>query len=148
MRPGKFINNGKKIMYMTVARVLHTQVLDIQNFSPMKLVALLKTVGLTALKKRWFPHYFNRKENQDYVGSYPTPESYDYYFMETEEHSEFLKRLESVEGQQFDFRKAMKEYCVSDVDNFRQACLKFQRLLIISTLTCALFTTKKKGNKK
>ena len=78
-------------MYMTVARVLHTQVLDIPNFSSMKLVALPKTVGLTALMKGWFPHNFNRKENQDYVGSYHTSESYGYNFMGTEEQSEFLK---------------------------------------------------------
>ena len=61
MRPGKIIYNDSKIMYMTVERGLHMQVLDSLNFLPMKLADLPKAFGLTELKKGWFPHYFNRK---------------------------------------------------------------------------------------
>ena len=143
MCPGKIIYNGRKIMYMTVERGLHMQVLDSLNFLPMKLADLPKAFGLTELKKGWFPHYFNRKENQEYVGNYPPPESYGYNFMGTEERLKFLEWYESVKGQKFDFRKEMKEYCVSDVNILRQACLKFRHLLISSTMTRALVTTKK-----
>ena len=61
MRPGKIIYNDSKIMYMTVERGLHMQVLDSLNFLPMKLADLPKAFGLTELKKGWFLHYFNRK---------------------------------------------------------------------------------------
>ena len=67
MCPDKIMYNGSKIMYMTVERGLHMQILDILTFLPMKLAALPKAFGLTELKKGWFLHYFNRKENQHYV---------------------------------------------------------------------------------
>lgn len=57
--------------------------------------------------------------------------------------SKFLEWYESVKGQPFNFRKEIKEYCVSDVDILRQACLKFRHLLISSMMTHALVTTKK-----
>ena len=70
-----------------------------------------------------------------------------YNFMLTEERSEFLEWYESVKGQRFDFRKKMKEYCVCDVDIFRQACLKFRHLLITSGFDPPLVTTKKRETK-
>ena len=63
MRPDKIINNGSKIMYMTVERGLHIRVIDSLNFLPMKLSALSKAFGINELKKGWFPHHFNTREN-------------------------------------------------------------------------------------
>ena len=147
MRPGKIIYNGSKIMYMTVEKGLHIQVIDSLNFLPMKLAALPEAFGLKELKKGWFPHHFNRKENQSYVGSYPAPEFYGYNFMTSKERKEFLEWYQNVKDQRFDFRKEIKEYCVSDVDILRQACLKFRQLLISSTTTRAFVSTKK-GNQE
>ncbi|XP_068756329.1 uncharacterized protein [Montipora capricornis] len=50
---------------------------DSLNFLPMPLKVLPKTFGLTELKKGYFPHFFNRKENQQYVGPLPSIENYD-----------------------------------------------------------------------
>ena len=71
MRPDKIIYNGSKVMYMTVERNLHIKVINSLNFLPMKLSALPKAFGLEELKKGWFPHHFNTRENQNYVGPYP-----------------------------------------------------------------------------
>ena len=71
MRPDKIIYNGSKIMYMTVEKDLHIKVIDSLNFLPMKLSKLPEVFGLKELKKGWFPHFFNTRENQWYVGPYP-----------------------------------------------------------------------------
>ena len=70
------ILNGAKIrsMELTEAKIKFR---DSLSFLPMPLKALPKTFGLTELKKGYFPHFFNRKENQCYVGPPPPIENYD-----------------------------------------------------------------------
>ena len=63
-------------MYMTVEKDLHIKVIDSLNFLPMKLSKLPDIFGLKDLKKGWFPHSFNTRENQQYVGYYPDPKYY------------------------------------------------------------------------
>ncbi|MCG8048774.1 MAG: DNA polymerase [Candidatus Thiodiazotropha taylori] len=133
MRPDKIIYNGSKIMYMTIEKNLHIKVIDSLNFLPMKLSALPKAFGLKELKKGWFPHYFNTRKNQQYVGPYPEPHFYGCDFMGSGEREECLGWLDSKKGTVFDFRKEMLEYCRSDVDILRQACLKFRELLMSAT---------------
>ena len=133
LRPDKIIYNGSKIMYMTVERDLHIKVIDSLNFLPMKLSALPKAFGLHELKKGWFLHYFNTRENQNYVGPYPDAKDYGYDFMGEKERSELVEWLKQRQCEVFDFRKEMLEYCRSDVDILRQACLKFRYLLMNAT---------------
>ena len=133
MRPDKIIYNGSKIMYMSVEKDLHIKVIDSLNFLPMKLSALPKAFGLKELKKGWFPHFFNTRDNQQYKGPYPVPKYYGIDFMSTKEREEFLKWHEDKKDEVFDFRKEMLDYCRSDVDILRQACLKFRDLLMNAT---------------
>ena len=92
MRPDKIIYNGSKIMYMTVERNLHIKyhikVIDSLNFLPMKLSALPKALGLEELKKGWFPHHLNTRENQNYVGPYPEATYYGHDFMGEKKRNE------------------------------------------------------------
>ena len=125
MRPDKIIYNGSKIMYMTVEKDLHIKVIDSLNFLPMKLSKLPEVFGLKELKKGWFPHFFNTRENQRYVGPYPDPKYYGCDVMGNEEREKCLAWLESKENCIFDFKKEMLNYCRSDLDILRQACLKF-----------------------
>ena len=81
IRPYKIIYNGSKIMYMAVEKDLHIKVIDSLNFLPMKLSQLPKVFGLHKLKKGWFPHYFDTRENQNYLGPYPDTKEYGYDFM-------------------------------------------------------------------
>ena len=135
MRPSKLIYQGSKIMYMHVGRGLNMTILDSLNFLPMKLSKLPKTFGLTELKKGWFPHFFNRRENENYVGPYPDAKQYGVDFMSTEERSAFLSWHKEKENEVFDFKAEMLAYCQSDVCILTQACLKFRELLFNATGT-------------
>jgi len=132
MRPSKVIYNGSKIMYMEVAKGLHIRVLDSLNFLPMKLAALPKAFGLTELCKGYFPHFFNKRENQLYVGPYPGSEAYGVNYMSASDRASFLEwhEVKTSSGAVFDFRKELEMYCRSDVDILRRACLQFRKLML------------------
>ena len=133
MHPDKIIYNGSKIMYMTVEIGLHIRVIDSLNFLPMKLSALPKAFGINELKKGWFPRHFNTRENQNYLGPYPDPKYYGHDSMGEKERNELLAWLSERKDDVFDFRKEMLQYCRSDVDILRQACLTFRGLLMSAT---------------
>ncbi|XP_041361018.1 uncharacterized protein LOC121377177 [Gigantopelta aegis] len=132
MYPQKIIYNGSKIMYLQVERGLNIRIIDSLNFLPMKLAAFPKAFGLTELKKGYFPHYFNTLGNQNYRGPFPEPNMYGVNYMGSKERSTFLKWHTEQQGM-FDFQKEMREYCVSDVAVLREACLKFQALMLEAT---------------
>ncbi|CAB4003301.1 DNA polymerase [Paramuricea clavata] len=56
----------------------------------MKLADVPKTFGLTELQKGYFPHFFNRAENQDYVGPMPEIRFYDPNCMNSNDREKFL----------------------------------------------------------
>ena len=124
------ILNGAKIMSMELTEA-EIKFRDSLNFLPMPLKALPKTFGLTELKKGYFPHFFNRKENQHYVGPLPPFENYDPDGISTKERQEFPRWYEELTDAEyvFDFEKELEEYCRSDVDILRRCCLKFKQLM-------------------
>ena len=109
--------------------------IDSLSFFQMPLSAFPKAFGLTELKKGYFPHKFNRPENQTYVGSIP---GLDYYMPETMA-PKAKQELEKWHQEQrdkevaFDFQKELVAYCKSDVRLLKQGCLTFKRLF--ETLT-------------
>ena len=58
------IPNGAKIMSLTID-ICKIKMIDSINFLPMALSKLPQMFGFEELKKGYFPHLFNRKENQD-----------------------------------------------------------------------------------
>jgi hypothetical protein len=124
-------------MSIKVESELGIRVIDSLNFLPMKLAALPKAFGLDALKKGDFPHYFNVAATQDYVGPYPDPSCYGVDGMKPEDRRSFLEwhgeRVSS--GAIFDFRKEILEYCRSDVDILKRACVSFRNLMMDVTST-------------
>jgi len=126
----KLILNGAKIMSME----LDTTVIEFRyslNFLPMPLKALPKTSGLTDLKKGYFPHLFNRKDTQHYVGPLPRVKDYGPDSTRTKDCQEFLawyKELKSI-NYVFDFEREIEEYCCSDVNILRRCCLEFKKLM-------------------
>lgn len=121
----KLILNGAKIMSMEIEGA-EIKFRDSLNFLPMPLKALPKTFGLTELKKGYFPHFFNRKENQNFVGLLLPLEDYD-----SKEREEFLAWYDDLKERDyvFDFEKEIEEYCRSDVNILRRCCLKFKQLM-------------------
>ncbi|XP_069109808.1 uncharacterized protein [Argopecten irradians] len=133
--PDNIIYAGSKIMYMHVSRGLNIRVLDSLNFLPMKLAQLPGAFNLKELHKGYFPHYFNKAENQTYIGPYPAPHYYGCDYMSDGERDEFMRWYQGKTDTLFDFKKEIMTYCRSDVDILRQACMKFRNLLIDITGT-------------
>jgi hypothetical protein len=72
----EIITRGAKILSLTVSEI-NIKFIDSLCFIPMKLAAFPKTFGLTELQKGYFPHFFNRAENQDHVAPMPEAKFYD-----------------------------------------------------------------------
>jgi len=130
IRPDKIIYAGSKIMYLHVSRGLNIRILDSLNFLPMKLSKLPEAFSLRELKKGYLPHYSNKRENYKYVGPYPASHYYGCDSMSAEEHEKFSLWYEKQRDIMFDFSKEIVDYCRSDVDILRQACLTFRNVLM------------------
>ena len=74
----------------------------------------------------------NTPSNQKYVGPYPPPSMYGIDAMSTKDREDFFQWYATMTSE-FDFRKEMQAYCVSDVDILRRASLKFRHLLLSTT---------------
>ena len=96
----------------------------------MSLSAFPKTLGLTELKKGYFPHLFNTPENQDYVGPIPDKEFHMCQSMTVNGRKDFEEwhNKQRAENVVFDFQKELLEYCESDVKLLKEGCLTFKRL--------------------
>lgn len=74
MKP-KLIMNGSKIMLLDIN--CNVRFIDSINFMPMSLAALPKAMDLLpALKKGYFPQFFNTHANPTYVGPLPSADFY------------------------------------------------------------------------
>lgn len=120
--PKSIIRTGQKIRYMVINNV---RFIDSLSFLTTSLSNLPAMFGLSELKKGFFPHWFNTSANKDYVGAYPDTAFYMPKHMSVSREAEFIvwhkKKIE--DGEIFDFRKEILEYCVSDVDILRRACM-------------------------
>ena len=119
------IYNGAKIMFMELPK-LSIRFIDSLNFLQMPLKSFPKTFGMSELKKGYFPHYFNKECNKDYVGPIPSKKHYGYNQMKSDERAKFLKWYDDrvSENYVFDFKKEIIEYCRSDVDILRRGIMK------------------------
>jgi hypothetical protein len=102
-------------------------------FYQFKLADLPSGFGLneSKFKKGYWPHYFNTKDNKDYVGVYPPAEYNGYNSMSPKDRQLFLDwhSEQITSGKIFDFKNDLIEYCISDVNILRQACLSFWVLM-------------------
>ena len=121
------IYNGAKIMFMEIPK-LSIRFIDSLNFLQMPLKSFPKTFGMSELKKGYFPHYFNKECNKDYVGTIPSKKHYGYNQMKPDERTKFLKWYDERvrENYVFDFKKEILEYCRSDVDILRRGIMKLR----------------------
>jgi hypothetical protein len=115
---------------MHIAQKLNLTFVDSLNFLPMKLAKIPDAFGLQELCKGYFPHLFNTKANQNYVGPYPGLKYYGYDFMSTGERKKLAEWHATKGDKTFNFQKEMLQYCRSDVDILRRGCLEFRNLMI------------------
>ena len=130
------IRNGAKILELEHFDI---RFIDSLNFFAMPLKAFPATFGLSYVDangeeahyaKGYFPHLFNRRENEDYVGPLPEKKYYMPETMSVEDLEKFNKWYkQQTEGDAiFDFKRDMKAYCQMDVTILREGCQTFQRL--------------------
>ena len=124
------ILRGAKILSMTVP-MFDMKFIDSLNFIPMGLSKFPKTFGMPELCKGYFPHLFNKEENQHYVGPIPPASNYAPNTMKPEVREEFLAWHKEKEESNyvFNFRDEIVKYCRSDVDILRKCCMEFREML-------------------
>ena len=111
--------------------------IDSLNFIPMALAKFPKTFGQDELCKGYFPHFFNKDENQDYVGPIPCQDDYGVNYMKPEAREKFMTwHQEQVDNNYvFDFQKEILKYCRSDVDILAKCCKLYRELFRQATDT-------------
>ena len=143
--PYEVIYNGAKCMTLTTKRkgkkrkqfAVEIKFIDSLNFIPMALARFPKTFGLDELCKGYFPHYFNKDENQEYVGPIPCQDDYGANSMKPEAREKFLTwHQNQVENNYvFDFQKEILAYCRSDVDILQKSCNLYREMFMHVTDT-------------
>ena len=110
------------------------RMIDSINCLPSALSELPKMFGLEELKKGYFPHLFNRKENQSVeLNHLPDVRYYNPDAMKLKDRKAFFMWYETNYRQRFDFQRELLSYCRSDVDILRRACLTFRQLFLEMT---------------
>jgi len=121
-RPSGIILAGNKIMKMKINTI---EWLDSLNHIAAPLDGLPKMFGLdtTQFKKGFFPYKFNVKENQKYKGKIPDMKYFEPDRMKPEKRKEFIKWWleQHFKKVNYDFKKELVEYCISDVSILRKA---------------------------
>ena len=104
--------------------------IDSLCFIPMSLAKFPKTFGQDELCKGYFPHFFNKDENQNYVGPIPCKNDFGMNFMKPEERDVFIAWHDEqvANNYRYDFREEIIKYCRSDVDILRRCCLLYREM--------------------
>ena len=123
------IMRGGKTLSLEVP-MLNIKFIDSLNFIPMRLANFPKTFGIEELEKGYFPHLFNRKENENYVGPIPPTPYYSPNGMSPKDKEAFMAWHASKKESPyvFNFNEEIIAYCRSDVDILRRCCLEFREL--------------------
>ena len=128
--------NGAKCMTLTTGKKgtrfkIRIKFIDSLNFIPMALAKFPKTFAQPEMCKGYFPHFFNKDENQDYVGPIPCQDDYGVNFMKPAARETFMTwHQEQVDNNYvFDFRHEILEYCRSDVDILAECCKLYREML-------------------
>ena len=123
------IYRGAKSLSMTIP-MFNIKFIDSLNFIPMSLAKFPKTFGQDELCKGYFPHLFNKEENQHYNGPVPCQNDYGVNFMKPAEREAFTAWHDEqvASNYTFDFREEIIKYCRSDVDIMRKCCLLYREM--------------------
>ena len=142
--PYEVIHNGAKCIMLTTETKqkrklfqIEIKFIDSLNFIPMALARFPKTFGQDELCKGYFPHFFNKDENQDYVGPIPCQDDYGVDYMKPEAREKFITwHQEQVNNNYvFDFQHEILKYCRSDVDILAECCKLYREMLREATDT-------------
>ena len=129
----KVITTESKYM-STEVPVCKIRFIDSLNFIPMPLADMPKAFGETELAKGYFPHMFNRQDNQSAILPHlPDIEYYSPDGMKSKFRSKFLSWYSEHKQDYFYFQNELRRYCRSNVDILRRRCQNVRSLFIKST---------------
>lgn len=103
--PPKIIMQGCRVLYMYDA-LFRQRFIDSFQFLPFSLAKVPAALNLTVCEKGFFPHHFNRLENANYIGCYPSKEFYGYESMSEDARSRFDTWHAGVLNGIFDFKRS------------------------------------------
>ena len=122
------IMRGAKVLSLSVD-MFKIRFIDSLNFILMRLADFPKTSGIEELAKGYFPHLFNKKENENYVGPIPPTPYYNPNGMSPAAKEKFLewhRNLKKDNDYMLNFQEEILAYCRSDVDILQRCCLEFR----------------------
>ena len=121
---------GAKVLSLKV-ELFDIRFIDSLNFLPMKLASLPKTFGIEELAKGYFPHFFIKKENENYVGPISPVTYYNPDGMNPKDREAFMAwhATKKESNYVFNFKEELITYCRSNVDILRRCCMEFRELL-------------------
>ena len=96
------IMRGGKTLSLTVD-MFNIRFIDSLNFIPMKLANFPKTFGIEELTKGYFPHLFNKKENENYIGPIPPTPYYSPNGMNPKDRETFLEWHQGMRDRNYVF---------------------------------------------
>ena len=86
--------------------------------------------GFSTLKG-YFPHKFNKEENQNYIGKIPALKCFGHREMKPESYDDFVAwHAEQAHITDWNFQEELIKYCRADVEVLSQAVLAFRKLFI------------------
>ena len=123
------IMRGAKVLTLSID-LFKIKFIDSLNFVPMRLADFPKTFDMEELAKGYFPHLFNKKENEKYVGPIPANPYYNPNGMSPTARETFLEwhTTKKENNYVFNFQDEILTYCRSDVDILWRCCLQFREL--------------------
>ncbi|XP_031153064.1 uncharacterized protein LOC116048233 [Sander lucioperca] len=100
--------------------------IDSFSFLPMSLAKTPSAMGFSDMLKGFFPHAFNTRENEKYIGPYPEPALYGFDTMTETSKKSFLEWNDTVKHTQFNLRTELARYCINDVAVLLKACQMYR----------------------
>ena len=126
----EIISQGSKNLSVTVSQC-KIKMIDSLSFLNNRLANLPKMFGMTELKKGYYPHLWNTKENEDKVlDCLPDVKYYNCESMKDDDRRVFQKWYEEHKHDRFDSKEELIAYCRSDVDILRRCCTKVQKMFM------------------
>ncbi|KAK3728350.1 hypothetical protein QZH41_002181 [Actinostola sp. cb2023] len=122
------VMRGAKCMYMYV-KSLNLKFKDSLCFLPTALRKFSKTFNLPE-EKGYFPHFFNRPQNQDYVGPYPALEYYGIESMKASDVKTLRQWHAEQLGKTFHLQEELKHYCQQNVILLKRGVLEARRIFL------------------
>nr|XP_021323064.1 uncharacterized protein LOC110438038 isoform X1 [Danio rerio] len=126
------IMKGCKLIFMFDVS-FKQRYIDSISFIPMALSKMPAALNLTTTEKGYFPHHFNRLENENYVGPYPDKKYYGYENLSEKDQAKFDAWYATTSGEVFDFKEQLCQYGVNDVVLLREACMTYRESFIECT---------------